>query len=122
MSYSLDDLLGKVREGGFDGLMEQGGIAAGQSSPRDELRKDFVRVFGTDAGRRVLDHLVKATILKTTWWPGGLEADGNPASFPNLEQVQAYGLMREGQNCIVAYMAHEYECGLELNKQVASED
>ena len=70
--------------------------------PHIELARDYAKVFGTEAGRRVLDHLIDQTHRKSSWL-GGLHLP--------METIAAYGVWREGQNAIVQIIVEHVRLG-----------
>lgn len=101
MSDKAQQILKQIQSGGWDSLVSQpaagADIFAKAKEEEVELKKCFARVFSTPDGEKVLEHLWTLTNGRSTWWPNH--------EVPTLEQCTAYGLMREGQNLIVATIA-----------------
>lgn len=115
MSDKAQDILRQIQSGGWDTLMKQ--PAAGEDvfarakAAEVELQKCYARVFSTLDGQKVLEHLWSLTNGRSTWWPSQELA-------PSIEQCTAYGLMREGQNLIVATIAKYVAEGMAAPGQV----
>lgn len=114
MSDKAQEILKQIQSGGWDSLMKQ--PAAGEDvfarakEAEVELRKCYARVFSTPDGQKVLEHLWSLTSGRSTWWPSH--------EVPTIEQCTAYGLMREGQNLIVATIAKYVAEGMAAPGQV----
>jgi len=69
----------------YEAELQQGDLAAQQ----EEINKLYAKTFSTDAGRRVLKHLVSITLDQPCWIP----SKGNEGT--------QHGFVREGQNSVV---------------------
>lgn len=100
------DILNNFMEGGWEGFAnaEEANKAAQEqtSDEKYDLAAAFAATFSTPHGARVLDHLFDITLRRVTW-------DGN---LP-LDQATAYGLMREGQNQLVAIIMQQLNTAAE---------
>lgn len=105
---TLEDMLsGKVQfPGDFDPHQSPAewlkDAQAEQMKPRIDLAGDYAKVFGTEAGRRVLDHLIDQTHRRSSWL-GGLHLP--------METIAAYGVWREGQNAMVQVIIEHVRLG-----------
>lgn len=63
-----------------------------------DLDKQFARVFGTEEGLAVLEHLKAMTIGTETW-----------CASLGLEKGTAHGFAREGQNSVIRYILERIE-------------
>ena len=78
-----------VNREGWDGLDPDGAedhLIAQIMEQQDDLDKIYAKCFSSEAGRKVLKHLLRLTLGQPCWVPG---AD------------PSYGYAREGQNSIV---------------------
>jgi hypothetical protein len=57
-----------------------------QQQESDDLDRLYLRVFGSEDGQKLLEHLRSLTIEQPTWYPG---------------EEASHGYAREGQNSIV---------------------
>jgi hypothetical protein len=53
---------------------------------RDDIDRMYLRVFGSEDGQKILEHLRSLTIEQPTWYPG---------------EEASHGYAREGQNSLV---------------------
>lgn len=77
------------------------------SSEEANLMQSYARLFSTPDGRRVFEDLQKKTRDASTWWPA-------TDATPTMDQVTAYGLMREGQNALFASIGASITRGHEI--------
>ncbi len=61
---------------------------------RDDTDRVYLRVFGSDDGQKVLQHLRSLTIEQPTWYPG---------------EDASHGYAREGQNSLVREIERRIE-------------
>ena len=72
---------------GWDGLRESDPtLLQPQQQKSDDLDRLYLRVFGSEDGQKLLEHLRSLTIEQPTWYPG---------------EEASHGYAREGQNSIV---------------------
>lgn len=67
-----------------------------QTSDQLQLSSVYQAAFSTPAGQQVLEDLIRRTLVATTWNPDPPHGD-----------AKTYGLMREGQNSIVAFILNQ---------------
>jgi len=93
-------LNGNFLSGGWEGLAnsdeEANKIKEQIADDAYDLAIAFHTTFSTPHGARVLDHLMDLTLRRVTW-------NGN---IP-LDQATSYGLMREGQNQLMAVILQQ---------------
>lgn len=95
---SLDELLGVVRENGWENYLD---TPAGRNAIAEDLGEDVVfleacaEVANSEAGRIMLDGILEMTLRAPTW-PGGLGL--------GRDKLADFGLFREGQNSIAAIL------------------
>lgn len=92
-----------IAAGGWEMLASKVGNPArevGMSEKTKALNVAYAHVFSSAEGKMVLEDLLDQTLRRATW-------DGNRS----LEQAATYGLMREGQNSIVACIMQRMEAG-----------
>lgn len=72
---------------GWDGLRTvEPQLRQTQQENQDDLDRLYLRVFGSDHGQELLEHLRSLTIEQPTWYPG---------------EDASHGYAREGQNSLV---------------------
>jgi len=72
---------------GWDGLRTiEPEIRQTNEEQRDDIDRLYLRVFGSDDGQKLLEHLRSLTIEQPTWYPG---------------EDASHGYAREGQNSLV---------------------
>jgi len=72
---------------GWDGLRTiEPEIRQTNEEQRDDVDRLYLRVFGSDDGQKLLEHLRSLTIEQPTWYPG---------------EDASHGYAREGQNSLV---------------------
>lgn len=72
---------------GWEGLRTvEPQLRATQQDNQDDIDRLYLRVFGSDDGQELLQHLRALTIEQPTWYPG---------------EEASHGFAREGQNSIV---------------------
>ena len=72
---------------GWDGLRSvEPQLRATQQDNQDDIDRLYLRVFGSDDGQELLQHLRSLTIEQPTWYPG---------------EEASHGYAREGQNSMV---------------------
>ena len=81
---------------GWDGLREAETSTLPVDQKGQDLDKNFVRCFSTEAGQQVLEYLKAVTIGVPSWYP---------------EEDPSHGFAREGQNSIVREIIKRVERG-----------
>ena len=72
---------------GWDGLRTvEPEVRKNNEESRDDIDRLYLRVFGSDDGQMLLEHLRSLTIEQPTWYPG---------------EDASHGYAREGQNSLV---------------------
>jgi hypothetical protein len=93
----MRDLLGGG-DGGWDGLAQRPGaehLMEARARPNEELRRCYAQVYGTDAGRRVIEDLLNQTLRRSPY-------STDPAF--SLDQQAAFGLVRQGQTTLMVHI------------------
>lgn len=97
---SVERLLERFAGGGWDALATSVADLSKPGSDQAQMAYDRIcqaaaRMAASDDGRLVLDWLVDLTLRKASWH-GQLGM--------SVEQIATYGLLREGQNSLVALL------------------
>ena len=80
------DRIRSINDIGWDGVDATPALKFENKDLQQELDFLFSRTFSTEAGKKVLEHLISITLDQPSWVPG---ADSS------------YGFSREGQNSLV---------------------
>jgi hypothetical protein len=94
---TLEALIKKFSEGGWDSLSastdQTGADKSKRVSKMQMVSEDVLAVARTPAGRRMIDWIFDQSVRRASFLA---------TSQNSIEQVAAYGLLREGQNSIAA--------------------
>jgi len=85
---------------GWDGLRQVAPeLRRTNQQDRDDIDRMYLRVFGSEDGQNVFEHLRSLTIEQPTWYPG---------------EEASHGYAREGQNSLVREIERRIKRASEL--------
>ena len=85
---------------GWDGLrLVEPETRRTQQEDKDDIDRLYLRVFGSDDGQKLLEHLRSLTIEQPTWYPG---------------EEASHGYARDGQNSLVREIERRIKKASEL--------
>ena len=98
MNLTAEDFIARFMDGGWDSLATVGRAVPDPRAPAEQGALDAIagaaaRLYATPDGRAVIEHLVALTLTKASW---------HGVLGQSVDQIASYGLLREGQNSIVA--------------------